>query len=62
MPKPHKGEDKKEYIGRCMGNPEMSKKFDDTKQRAAVCYSFWDKKNESVNITFKQFLLSEKEE
>lgn len=60
MPKPKKGEDKKDYIGRCMGNEEMGKKFDDTKQRAAVCYSFWDKSLEE-SMTFKRYLMIEME-
>ena len=42
MPHPKKGETKKEYIGRCAGNPEMNEKFPDSKQRVAVCYSYWN--------------------
>jgi hypothetical protein len=57
MPSPKKGESRNDYIGRCMGNKKMKKEFSDTKQRAAVCYSYWDKKNESVSLpSFKEFL------
>lgn len=57
MPSPHKNEKKDDYIARCMSDPEMKSKFDDNKQRVAVCFSYWDKKNESAELTFKQFLM-----
>ena len=49
MPSPHKNEQEKEFISRCMGDSEANKTFPDQKQRAAFCYSQWrnkDKKKE----------------
>jgi HK97 family phage prohead protease len=46
IPKPKDGETKKEFISRCMGNDLMVKDYPDNKQRGAVCYSAWDKKDE----------------
>lgn len=40
MPTPHKDEDKKDFLSRCMGDPETQKY--DTEQRYAVCNSLWD--------------------
>lgn len=61
MPAPKKNEKKSDYIGRCMGTPKMNDEFPDTKQRAAVCYSYWDKSlNETM--TFKDFLKEDWEE
>jgi len=55
MPKRIAGEKKNEYMGRCMGNEKMKSKFSDTKQRAAVCYSYWDK-GLKESMTFKEYL------
>jgi len=44
LPKPNSGEQEKDFISRCMGNPTMVSDFSDTKQRTAVCYSQWNKK------------------
>ena len=43
MPTPNKGETKDEWMGRCMGSEEQRKTFPDSKQRAAVCISKWEK-------------------
>lgn len=43
LPKPTKGETQKKFVSRCMGNPTMRSDFPDQKQRAAVCYSQWNK-------------------
>ncbi len=39
-----KTEKKSEFISRCMGNPTMNEDFPENAQRAAVCYSQWEKK------------------
>ncbi len=49
MPKPKSGESKDEFISRCMGYDDMQKYDQD--QRAAICYSYWEEKNESTNIS-----------
>jgi len=59
MPKPKKGESKDEFISRCMGYDDMQKY--DQKQRAAICYSYWRNKNETLDMdTFTDILLEEK--
>jgi signal peptide peptidase SppA len=45
MPSPHKGEKEKEFISRCMGDSEANKTFPDQAQRAAFCYSQWERKD-----------------
>ena len=46
MPLPIKQKDEKrgKFISRCMSDPVARKEFPDGKQRAAVCYSQYDKK------------------
>lgn len=46
MPLPAKKKDEKrgKFISRCMSDPIARKEFPDGKQRAAVCYSQYDKK------------------
>ena len=39
LPKRRKGEDKKKFVSRCMGDEVMKKDYPDQKQRVAVCYS-----------------------
>lgn len=45
MPKPNPGESKKDYIGRFMRSGEAQSDFPDEKQRLAVAYSMYEKKN-----------------
>lgn len=58
MPKPKKGESKKEFISRCMGYDDMQKYDQD--QRLAICYSYWEEKkeqtmkNKEIKEKFKQ--------
>ena len=60
MPKPNKNETKDEFISRCMGYDDMQKY--DQKQRAAICYSYWDRKDETIDMdTFTSILLDEEE-
>ena len=44
IPSPHTGENQKDFIGRCMGDDIMNREYPDNKQRSAVCYSKWRKK------------------
>ena len=46
MPLPEKrdGEKPGQFISRCMSDPKARKELPDAKQRAAVCYSQYDKK------------------
>lgn len=55
MPSPKKGESKKKFLQRCMGDPESNKDFPDQKQRYAVCNSFWDQKKKKAKGTIENF-------
>jgi len=46
MPLPTKsaGEKRGKFMTRCMSHPDMKKEFPDGKQRAAVCYSQYERK------------------
>lgn len=60
MPKPKKGETEKEFISRCMGYDDMQKY--DQKQRAAICFSYWERKDETIDMdSFTNILLDEEE-
>ena len=48
MPSPKKNENKKTYITRCMSSEKTNKDFPDQKQRAAFCYSKWEKSSSST--------------
>jgi hypothetical protein len=50
LPTPKKGQDKKDFVNICMDNLKMVKEFPDDEQRAAVCYSQWEKSNANVEI------------
>jgi hypothetical protein len=51
MPIPNpKGEEKSEFLNKCMGDDVMTTEFADSKQRYAVCQSKW-KKSKSAEYT-----------
>ncbi|HEX7090634.1 MAG TPA: HK97 family phage prohead protease [Longimicrobiales bacterium] len=41
LPRPERGESRRQFIGRCMSLPHMRNEFPDRRQRAAVCFSQW---------------------
>lgn len=48
MPKPRAGESKKDYISRFMSSAEAQSDFPDEKQRLAVAYSMFEKRNSAL--------------
>ena len=52
LPTP-KSQSKKKFIASCMANPTMNKDFSDNKQRAAVCYSQWEKKKSKASVVYQ---------
>jgi|TARA_R110000824_G_scaffold400171_2_gene607086 hypothetical protein len=44
LPKPEKNQKRTDFVNSCMDNSAMLKEFPDSEQRAAVCYSRFDKK------------------
>jgi len=52
IPTPSSNEDRQKFIGRCMSNEVMKKEFPDMKQRSAVCFSKW-KRKELKKLMFK---------
>lgn len=55
MPKPNPGETKNEYISRCIAHM-IKKEGKEKDQAAAICYSYWEKKNENVVDKIDKFL------
>lgn len=45
--KPKDGENKKDFLERCMSNKTMNEDYPDNKQRYAVCNSQWERKSAS---------------
>ena len=43
LPEPKKNQKKNDFVNECMDNSDMLKEFSDDKQRAAVCYSQFEK-------------------
>jgi len=43
LPTPNKGEERDDFVSRCMSNDTMKSEFPDQKQRLAVCFSQWRK-------------------
>ena len=59
MPDKIKGEDKQEFISRCMSSDSMQKEFPKQDQRLAVCYSKWDDDSVAKNMAVVKSLLAE---
>jgi hypothetical protein len=59
LPIPDKGETKKEFINRCMGDSTMLNEYPDNPQRYAVCESQWDSnKEETMNMEARSAIRS----
>ncbi len=59
IPKPRKGESRKDFFDRCMGDSVMVKDFPEAEQRGGVCSTAFEKKNnkkEAVIITEEDLL------
>lgn len=52
MPKPRSGESQDTFIERCMSSAESVSDYPDEKQRAAVCFSFWERRGNQEDIDF----------
>jgi hypothetical protein len=44
LPKPNRGEKKKDFISRCIQDPNVQKEFKSTVQQIAVCYQIYNEK------------------
>lgn len=60
VPRPKKGEKKKDFHSRCMSSSVMKSEYPDTEQRNAVCFSQWrgkdKKKSKSIKGIFAEFI------
>lgn len=56
MPTPKAGENEQDFVSRCMGDAEMNDKHPDQKERAAVCYAFYERKKSMDIFTTGVFL------
>lgn len=50
LPKPKKGQSKKDWDKSCMANSAMNNEFPDSSQRYKVCQSIWNDKKKDENI------------
>lgn len=50
LPQPENGENKSKFISRCMVDLSDKKEFKDSKQRAAVCYSQFEKAESKASV------------
>ena len=57
IPSP-KGEPKKNFLSKCMGDSVMVKEFPNEKQRYAVCQSKWKKSKGTVEIDFTDQIIA----
>ena len=53
-----KGEPKKNFLSKCMGDSIMVKEFPDGKQRYAVCQSKWKESKGTVEIDFTDQIIA----
>lgn len=53
LPKPKDGEQKDDFISRCMSNDTAKEEVPDNDQRLAMCYRLWDEKNEANAVPFE---------
>jgi hypothetical protein len=51
IPNPNTDEGKDQFIARCMASDVMNREFPKNEQRAAVCFSKWQKHMELVDDT-----------
>ena len=52
LPTPNNKEKKSDFINRCMSDLSDKEEFSDSKQRAAVCYSQFEKASSKASIVF----------
>ena len=62
MPDPRQGEDRSDYIRRCMGDAETASKYPDMDQRFAVCMSMFGQKDAGEPLETKFAALEIKSE
>jgi len=62
MPEPRAGEDRSDYIRRCMGDAETASKYPDMDQRFAVCMSMFGQKDAGEPLETKFAALEIKSE
>lgn len=56
---PGASETQDEFISRCMGDDKMNSEFPEQSQRAAVCYAYWDEKQEKINVNMVSAILKD---
>lgn len=60
MPNPKAGENKEHYIKRCI--PQLMDEGKPQKQAIAICYSMWERKNESKIVEKINIYLEEEQD
>jgi len=46
IPTPREGEERSDFLNRCMADPIARSEFTDAVQRMAVCITQWDRRDE----------------
>jgi len=53
LPSPNPEEQQDDFVARCMGHDAMNQEYPDQTQRAAVCYSQWQRHHVRANQDMK---------
>lgn len=56
---PGQSETQDEFISRCMGDDKMNSEYTDQAQRSAVCYAYWEEKQEKINVNMVSAILKD---
>ena len=59
MPSPRSGEDRSDFISRCMSDDKSKNSFPDQKQRTAFCFSQWKNKDKKEKKTAERYKYTE---
>tara|TARA_R100000655_G_scaffold77938_1_gene117282 strand:- start:15825 stop:16874 length:1050 start_codon:yes stop_codon:yes gene_type:complete len=62
IPKPKDGENRQDFINRCMGDNTMEAEYTDTEQRSAVCNNSYDSKGNETEVETQEENTDEKSE
>jgi hypothetical protein len=56
LPRPDKNQSQKEFVNKCMDDTAMLNEFPNNKQRAAVCYSQYERATKSKASTWDDYM------
>ena len=62
IPKPKEGEEKQDFISRCMGNDVMNREHPKNEERAGICYSQWENRGKKDDGSIAEDLIRSMDE